>query len=493
MEAAAAHRDGVCDDMKHACAGCGALEPLDGRLQPCTHVICASCLADCLDSDGKLKCPKTSCKGESRPAGGGDGDLRTNLLMARQFLYPSTSSSSLWSTAKDGHNTGSPASEDCYVCDNEPPNKGTHTCMDCTPTPALCETHAEKHTKRRAYAKHRVVATAARGKTSQSVEGNSGDYCQLHVALKLEHFCRTCERLLCSRCLIKGHAEHDVISCQEAAEHELEELGNAVSILRGDGSSTSNGDRGRSVDELLSEIALAHEGLRESAENASETITELYNRLRDTLKHHEGLVLNQIDKICWSQQEMLHKQRDRLADKKLDIMAVQTVYTALCRPACSPCDIIRISRGLSSRASNLSAMLLDDAAPCISGIIATELDVSVVDVVAGILEKSITTHNVAVDLANSSLVLPDTVPLSKLAFGELTPCNKHGQPVLQLLPPSWSGIRGTSRAPDGEVAQIKVTRSRTSDGQPSPSLKLAFNVGQKALIAWKFLCLENLS
>ena len=200
------------------CVACRPETPCRGKFLHCLHVMCGVCLNRAVDSNGWIVCK--GCFDISRPQMAGE-NLRTSLVDFIPDLY--------CAEAANGQGSG-PGAESfipCDFCDDtNVVSPGNRLCLDCTPRPTLCETHAAAHVKRRLYQGHRVVSLIEQQETDSS--GSDRDsLCPVHTSKRNKFYCTLCEQLACESCLVYGHRDinHKVVLCSKAAAHFRREFG----------------------------------------------------------------------------------------------------------------------------------------------------------------------------------------------------------------------------------------------------------------------------
>ena len=209
-----------------SCVQCGRIEPGDGRLLHCFHVLCAGeCLEKSLDTENTIKCVRCG-----KVTLSGATDLGKSLPLASTYLYSSSGDAD----EQSRHPVEQLTVNLCTACDEV----ATHVCEDCnasTPLP-YCSEHATKHSSRvRAGVLHCPRAIVSRdGRRGEKDDASRAaladdNVCQLHTGKALQWWCEYCQCLLCERCKSTGHSQqHSVVSSEEAARAKLPILNRIV-------------------------------------------------------------------------------------------------------------------------------------------------------------------------------------------------------------------------------------------------------------------------
>lgn len=97
----------------------------------------------------------------------------------------------------------------CEICEDKVPAKWF--CVDCTQS--LCEKCKSHHLKSKASANCNVVAIGTQKKAD--IHGDECS-CIYHPSETYRQFCRSCNEIVCSKCVICEHRKHEIINFDEA-------------------------------------------------------------------------------------------------------------------------------------------------------------------------------------------------------------------------------------------------------------------------------------
>ena len=187
----------------------------DPRMLPCLHTFCLACLEKELgtqESRDTLHCP--NCKEKVTLSPGEVSDLPRDLQKANEAKLARIS------------DRVENANEQCEICGRDDASgKAVAFCIDCKEF--LCTSCKERHGKREKTLSHRVVAVGERLSETNKASIQQHLQCPLHQSHLLEFYCKQCERLICSNCMVsERHSDHtkDCKLVDEFASKEMESL-----------------------------------------------------------------------------------------------------------------------------------------------------------------------------------------------------------------------------------------------------------------------------
>ena len=213
---ASAERSATREDVWKACIICRTYQPRNGKLLSCLHVVCAGCLDECTSRDGSVSCLLCKSNTSAKVVG---VELAKQLAESFEFLYgDEVPKVEMVSACDVGTGTASADIAFCDPCiDIDIEKEASHECADCECLP-LCESHAEKHPKKRTSAGHRIHVRAGRLLPSQRTSSSASKRCMYHSKCNVVTYCQTCSQCICLECISScSHEEHVMISIASAA------------------------------------------------------------------------------------------------------------------------------------------------------------------------------------------------------------------------------------------------------------------------------------
>eukprot|EP00117_Sycon_ciliatum_P031925 scpid91500/ scgid24877/ len=329
------------------------------KLLCCLHVVCLSCLEDHLDGDNTVTCPcceadTTVPTGRGDPihslpdatlgktaAGANDDDAAASLATAAALTGEDSAASSA------SHATESQAL--CEECMDEEP--ATVMCSDCQS--ALCEVHAKAHGRSKRTWRHKLesireAAASSGGKSSASATR----FCPLHKKKALTSYCEPCRVLLCERCAAaKTHENHgdNITETSQAAASERTQLSKLL----------CDDSEGSECLETLVVAAVdvartAIQNTDDSIEAVSNEVVEFFGVLERQLQSRRDDLLDQLDKIRWSRQDLLEKQISVLNESQRQVSQA----TDLLANCSEDCNLLLMAPWLNAAAVRCKAGLL---------------------------------------------------------------------------------------------------------------------------------------
>ena len=211
---ASSERSAIAEDVWKACIICKTYQPHNGKFLSCLHVVCAGCLGECTSRDGFVSCLLCKSNTSAKVAG---VDLAKQLADTSDWLCGDEAGKGDTASAGDG-NGASTVVAFCDPCnDMDIEKEANHECIDCECLP-MCESHAEKHLKKRAYSGHRVNVRERRSSSSQRTSWSASKRCMYHSKCNAITYCQTCSRCICLECIDAGsHEGHQMESLASAA------------------------------------------------------------------------------------------------------------------------------------------------------------------------------------------------------------------------------------------------------------------------------------
>ena len=211
---ASSERSATADDVWKACIICKTFQPHNGKFLSCLHVVCAGCLGECASRDGSVSC--LICKSNTLAKVAGV-ELGKQLANSSDWLCGDEAGKGDTASAGDGKSESMEVAF-CDTCnDNDIEKEASHECVDCECLP-MCESHAGKHLKKRAYSGHRVNVREGRSSSSQRTSWSASKSCMYHSKCNAITYCQTCSQCICVECIAAGsHEGHQMESLASAA------------------------------------------------------------------------------------------------------------------------------------------------------------------------------------------------------------------------------------------------------------------------------------
>ena len=212
---ASSERSIIAEDDWKACIICKTDQPRNGKFLSCLHVVCAGCLGECTSRDGSVSCLLCKSNTSAKVAG---VELGKQLADSSDWLCGDEAGKGDTASAAGDGNGASTEVAFCDPCnDMDVEKEANHECIDCECLP-MCESHAEKHLKKRAYSGHRVNVRERRTSSSQRTSWSASKRCMYHSKCNAITFCQTCSQCICAECIDAGsHEGHQVESLASAA------------------------------------------------------------------------------------------------------------------------------------------------------------------------------------------------------------------------------------------------------------------------------------
>ena len=207
-------RSATAEDVWKACIICKTYQPHNGKFLSCLHVVCAGCLGEWTSRDGSVSCLICKSNTSAKVAG---VELAKQLADSSDWLCSDEAGKGDTASASDGNGASTEVAF-CDPCnDMDVEKEASHECVDCECLP-MCESHAEKHLKKRAYSGHRVNVRERRTSSSQRTTSSASKRCMYHSKCNVGTFCQTCSQCICLECIDAGsHEGHQVESLASAA------------------------------------------------------------------------------------------------------------------------------------------------------------------------------------------------------------------------------------------------------------------------------------
>ena len=377
---ASSERSATGEDVWKACIICKTYQPHNGKFLSCLHVVCAGCLDECTSRDGSFSCVLCKSSTSAKVAG---VELAKQLAESFGFLYGDEVPKAEMASACDGGTcTESAHIAFCDPCnDIDIEKEASHECADCECLP-LCESHAEKHAKKRASSGHRVHVRAGRTLPSQRTSSSASKRCMYHGKCNVVTYCQTCSQCICAECIAAGnHEGHPMESLASAAAKQRTRVAEvfrtaglspmmtneiidttaspadvttATTITpmeRTDSTAVTNTTTEVATTttetiptgELLAVIEKNIATVTEEASVASKMATERFDKIEKMVKQQRERMLNDIDHRLWTRLDPLEAKKSRLESLLQRQAAVVKVATRLSSPSVCPEVVLQVA------------------------------------------------------------------------------------------------------------------------------------------------------
>ncbi|XP_067659730.1 protein PML-like [Haliotis asinina] len=225
-------------------------------LLPCLHSVCETCVTSA--AGGVISC--FTCQREVKLT---DTTLQKDAVRQKEIFHL---------TVKHRRTD--------LLCTNDDGNQAVCWCQECEEF--LCEYCQNLHNRFKATRRHVVETFTDTTLGSMYLES----ICKLHNRYPLEYFDKSCNSLICAKCRLGEHADHDVADLNEAADAakgRIEELEKNVSAYR------------ISHQAYLESINKAINDTKKTGSDLKETIRHTFHSLRTKLDQREKELIIELE------------------------------------------------------------------------------------------------------------------------------------------------------------------------------------------------------
>ena len=341
-----------------SCAKCDILQPENGKVLGCFHIICPGCATDSLDPQSNcIKC--SFCGDVTEPLVNGV-PLVEQLPSCEPSLYNSADTTTQLIAAATG---GGQERRLCDLCDEGSEGEATHSCERCNGT-FLCAKHAESHSRRRAFTGHVVeVLSGGQRRGKVSTLGAESARCFFHKNSDVVTFCTTCSHAVCAECISSGgHKGHTMQSLLSAAQKER----SSVKILAESMSESSDATPTsplKAISSLIEAASQEMEEMREEASTASTVVTDTFDHIESVLQKKRQEVLQKIDKTHWHQLEVSESRQQGLYRLEETHATLVQLTESLTRGEMRETEVFRSAGMLKKGLGKMKSDLLTAQAP----------------------------------------------------------------------------------------------------------------------------------
>ncbi len=130
-------------------------------------------------------------------------------------------------------------------------------------------------------------------------------YCPEHANKELKFYCQTCEKLICSKCGLKGgkHQSHDCEEIEEAFERFKEEMSPSLELIE---------EQRKRINEALTEMETRRDEISNQRQTIEADIHHTIGRLHTILEVRETELIGQLHGMTQAKMKKLSAQEDHL-------------------------------------------------------------------------------------------------------------------------------------------------------------------------------------
>ena len=326
------------------CVGCNVLQPSDGRILNCIHLVCLTCLNDNIADGGCFKC--CLCGEETAP-------FIKGVDLAKQLPMFTANESD---DRMGGLMGGQMSPLQCGLCIEA--TDATHRCLECSGI-GLCTAHAEKHPTAKPFTGH-IVEELPDNNTQvrTTAESNNAPHvCPLHNKHQVSKYCQTCCHTVCERCVTVGHRSHIFESIESAADVQRREL-QSMGCTESEEGAVKDG----AFEQPLTRVSAKLDGVQRQKETVSSVIADVFDEAVKMLVTRKEELLAEVDSLAWRQMEPLELKKSKLASIADQHAFAVELSKRLVSGDSNPCNVLRLSRILIER---LKKMKIEIGEACV--------------------------------------------------------------------------------------------------------------------------------
>ena len=375
------------------CVGCNVLQPSDGRILNCVHLVCLACLNDNIADSGCFKC--CLCGEETAPFLKG-----VDLAKQLPLFTPNECDDRM-----GGPVGGEMSTLQCEWCIEA--TDATHRCLGCSGI-GLCGAHAQKHPTSKLYIGH-VVEALTDNNTHVHSAGESNyarHVCPLHNKHQVSKYCQTCCHTVCERCVTVGHRSHVFESIESAADVQRREL-QSMGFTDSEEGAVKDG----AFEQPLTRVSAKLDGVQRQKETVSSVIADVFDEAVKMLVTRKEELLAEVDSLAWRRMEPLELKKSKLA-----LIADQHAFAVelskrLVSGDSNPCDVLRLSRILKERLKKMKIEIGEACVLPITGEIKT--DALPLSQLSEIIQSLVRVSIHVVDMSKTVIDIPGRIVVNK--------------------------------------------------------------------------------
>ena len=437
------------------CVKCDALQPMNGKLLACLHIICATCAADSIngESNGLACC---FCGDITEPPVR-SVPLLQQLLSCELSLYNAADTEARLTA---GAGSGQRRRQMCEMCDEGSEGEATHWCERCRGA-LLCAEHVESHSRRRLFAGHVVQPltgdTLYPGKLPDLALREDSDRCFFHGDKDLIAFCVTCGHGVCAVCISRGlHNRHTSESLQSVADKERSEV---IKMTTSKSSFVSRFSEVplKTISSLMEAASQEMAEITAEASIASAVVTVTFDRIESALQEKRQELLQEIEKLHWKQLQVVESRQQRLYRLEETHTTLEQLKKSLMGGEMKNMDVIRVARLIKKHHTKMKSDWLSVQAPQHrSSVTARPSSEAIDEVEAEILAMMKVYEAVKFNVRDILVTFPDSIYI----------CEEFSARITLPIPSSTTAPEISARyiSPSIQASKAPVTRSFKSSG-----------------------------
>ena len=269
---------------------------------PCHHSYCEQCLEK-MQVQNKIICPE--CRKEATVPAGGVKDLPNNFFINRMV------DELVLKRKVEGEEEVK-----CDECDEDEPVVAY--CPDCNMF--FCQICNESHKRSKRFRGHGIVPlTELRSNKDVQLQAKVKiPVCKDHN-YELNHYCETCDKLVCLYCTVKEHNGHNHDTVNNMATKHRNELKDVTA----------------SVDEMIRDLSEAHDNIdkmkkiRQQGDEVDKKIDQHYNELVQKLMKQKEQVKQQAHDAVSQKEKALTVQLEEVEYAQAEVLSMKELKDAI--------------------------------------------------------------------------------------------------------------------------------------------------------------------
>ena len=270
---------------------------------PCHHSYCEQCLEK-MQVQNKIICPE--CRKEATVPAGGVKDLPNNFFINRMV-----------DELVLKHKVEGEEEVKCDECDEDEPVVAY--CPDCNMF--FCQTCNESHKRSKRFRGHGIVPlTELRSNKDAQLQAKVKiPVCKDHN-YELNHYCETCDKLVCLYCTVKEHNGHNHDTVNNMATKHRNELKDVTAP----------------VDEMIRDLSEAHDNIdkmkkkiRRQGDEVDKKIDQHYNELIQKLMKQKEQVKQQVHDAVSQKEKALTVQLEEVEYAQAEVLSMKELKDAI--------------------------------------------------------------------------------------------------------------------------------------------------------------------
>ena len=263
------------------------------KMLRCGHTFCQECIQGYYNTyqqqkrahKGKLPCP--TCRDLTTLPPGGVAALKNDFKVQKM--------EEMFKTINIRDRAGSKRCDPCRA--NKKHAAAKAFCSTCNMN--YCEDCFIRHDRNPLFKDHKII--------DKSTGGGASDFiCKVHSKEQGKYFCRTCETILCTICVMNDHEEHDVQEITDAFHQQQNDIRNLHNVVQ-----TKMEDLRKQTGDL--------ESLRQmnlnSCQQAEITIKDRTKQLLEMLHLQEAELLEELKAKRDDKLKMIEEEKRRISQR----------------------------------------------------------------------------------------------------------------------------------------------------------------------------------